>query len=109
MVERLKAFEGKAEARAASREAAAQEREKARDARRQEEQGRRAEGEADRTPRRRRSGRTDVVRVQRDTSGFQTVKDVERIRELAKRGASIAGLADAFGMSVGEIEAVLTA
>jgi hypothetical protein len=42
-----------------------------------------------------------------DTSGYQTVKDAERIRELAKRGASIAGLAQAFGMAVEEVVAAL--
>jgi hypothetical protein len=105
--DRLNAFEDRAQARAASREAAAQERERARDARREEEQAKRAEGMADRTPRRRRSGRTDVVRVQRDTSGYQTVKDVERMRELAKRGASVSGLAEAFGMSADEVERAL--
>ena len=105
--ERLKAFGDRAQARAADREAAAQERERARDARRQDEEARRAEGTADRPPRPRRSGRTDVVRVQRDTSGYQTVKDVERMRELAKRGASIAGLAEAFGLSVEEVEHAL--
>ena len=105
--ERLKAFEDRAQARAASRDAAAQERERAREARRAEEQAARAEGRDGEMPRRRRSGRTDVVRVQRDTRGYQTVKDVERIRELARRGASLAGLAEAFGMSVEEVEGAL--
>lgn len=105
--ERLKAFDDRAQVRAAERQAAAQERERARDARRQDEQARRAEGTADRPSRARRSGRTDVVRVQRDTSGYQTVKDVERMRELAKRGASVTGLAEAFGLSVEEVEHAL--
>jgi hypothetical protein len=63
--DRLARFEDRAQARAASREAAAKERERERDKRRQEEQARRAEGLTDRTPRPRRSGRTDVVGVQR--------------------------------------------
>ncbi len=46
---------------------------------------------------------------ERDTRGYRTVVDEDRIRTLAKRGASVAGLAGAFGLSVAEVEAVLAA
>ncbi|BCI72245.1 hypothetical protein SPKIRA_30750 [Sphingomonas paucimobilis] len=55
------------------------------------------------------SGRKDVVREQRDTRGYTTLVDEGRIRELAKRGASLAGLASAFGISQQEIETILAA
>ena len=54
--------------------------------------------------RHRSSGRNDVVREQRDTRSYATVVDIGRIRELARRGASVAGLAGAFGISEQEIE-----
>jgi len=54
--------------------------------------------------RHRSSGRNDVVREQRDTRSYATVVDIGRIRELARRGASVAGLAGAFGISEQEVE-----
>ena len=93
-----------------SREVEMREREQAREARREEEQ-KLAEGDphAAAAQRRRGSGRKDVVREQRDTRGYTTVVDVARMRELAKRGASVSGLAGAFGISVEEVEAALDA
>ena len=44
---------------------------------------------------------------QRDTRGYTTLVDADRIRVLAKRGASVTGLAGAFGISEEEVEAVL--
>ena len=93
-----------------SLEQRAAERAAAREARRAEEQ-KLAEGDphAAAAQRRRGSGRKDVVREQRDTRGYTTVVDVARMRELAKRGASVTGLAGAFGVSVEEVEAALAA
>lgn len=57
--------------------------------------------------RHRGSGRRDVVREQRDTRGYATVLDEGRIRELAARGASVAGLADAFDLAEPDIARIL--
>ncbi|MBW6528805.1 hypothetical protein KZ813_18345, partial [Sphingomonas sp. RHCKR7] len=98
------------EARAAARAAQAQERETARRSRREA-----AAALAERDPHRaaaerhRGSGRRDVVRQDRDISGYATVVDAERIRTLAARGASVAGLAAVFGLAAEEIERVLAA
>jgi hypothetical protein len=54
--------------------------------------------------RHRSSGRNDVVREQRDTRSYATVVNIGRIRELARRGATVAGLAGAFGISEQEVE-----
>jgi len=91
-----------------SREVEMREREQAREARREEEQ-KLAEGDphAAAAQRRRGSGRKDVVREQRDTRGYTTVVDAARMRELAKRGASVTGLAGAFGIPEDEVEAIL--
>ncbi len=62
---------------------------------------------AEAAKRHRSSGRKDVVREQRDTRGYATIVDVGRMRELAKRGASVGGLAAAFGVTVAEVEAAL--
>jgi hypothetical protein len=96
------------EARAAGREADTAAREAARIARREQEQ-QRASGDphADAARRHRSSGRKDIVREQRDTRGYTTVVDAGRIRELARRGASITGLAGAFGISEAEVERAL--
>ncbi|WP_235199443.1 hypothetical protein [Sphingomonas sp. RIT328] len=94
--------------RTAAREQDARAREAAREERRVAEQ-QLAEGDphAAAAQRRRGSGRKDVVREQRDTRGYTTVVDVARMRELAKRGASVAGLAGAFGVSEEEVRAAL--
>ncbi len=96
------------EARGVAREAEAAAREQAREQRRIEEQ-RAASGDphAAAAARRRGSGRKDVHREQRDTRSYATTLDVGRMRELAKRGASLAGLAGAFGITVAEVEAAL--
>jgi len=59
--------------------------------------------------RHRSSGRKDVVREQRDTRKYATVVDIGRIRELAKRGASIAGLARAFDITETQVRDALDA
>lgn len=64
---------------------------------------------AEAAKRHRSSGRKDVVREQRDTRGYATIVDIGRMRELAKRGASVGGLAAAFGVTVEEVEAALAA
>lgn len=106
--DRAAAMTQRLEARAVEREADIRSREDARIARRVEEE-RKAEGDphAAAAQRRRGSGRKDVVREQRDTRGYATIVDVERMRTLAKRGASLPGLAGAFGISEAEVAAAL--
>ncbi len=96
------------EARAASRDADLRAREQARIERREQEQ-QSAAGDPHKAAaqRHRSSGRKDVVREQRDTRSYTTVVDVARMRELAKRGASVSGLASAFGITTDEVEAAL--
>lgn len=96
------------EARAAVRAEQARARDEARAERR------RADAElAERDPhraaaqRRRGSGRKDIVREDRDTSGYAMVVDRERVRALARRGASSASLAAAFQVPEEEIVALL--
>jgi hypothetical protein len=96
------------EERAARRTAEATARETEREQRRIEEERRAAaDPHAAAADRHRGSGRKDVVREQRDTRGYATIVDADRIRTLAKRGASLTGLAGAFGVPVETIEAVL--
>ncbi|MEJ8628811.1 hypothetical protein P0F65_00575 [Sphingomonas sp. I4] len=98
------------EARAANRERDIAAREAERTARREAETAAAAKDpHAAAAKRHRTSGRKDVVREQRDTRGYATLVDEERIRELAKRGASLGGLAAAFGITVEEIAQVLAA
>lgn len=102
------AMAARQEERAARRIADTTAREAAREQRRTEEERHAAADPHGAAARRHRgSGRKDVVREQRDTRGYATVVDAERIRMLAKRGASITGLAGAFGVPVETIEAVL--
>jgi hypothetical protein len=107
---RAAAMAARLESRAAAREAQAQEREGVRRSRREA-----AVALAERDPhraaaeRKRGSGRRDVVRQDRDISGYATVVDAERIRTLAARGASIDGLVAVFGVTADEIERVLAA
>lgn len=96
------------EARAAEREAQAREREAVRQARRQ------ADVELTATDphraaaqRHRGSGRRDIVREQRDTTSYTMIVDADRIRTLARRGASPSSLASVFNLSVEEIADVL--
>ncbi|WP_277980839.1 hypothetical protein [Sphingomonas phyllosphaerae] len=108
--ERAEAMSARLESRAATRAAQAQEREAARRTRSDA-----AAALAERDPhraaaeRKRGSGRRDVVRQDRDVSGYATLVDGERIRTLAARGASVAGLAAVFGLSEDEIARVLVA
>ncbi len=106
--ERLAAMEQRRDERTAHREDESRAREQQRMARREAEQAA-ASGDphAAAAQRRRGSGRKDVVREQRDTRGYATIVDIERMRVLAKRGASIAGLAGAFGISEAEVEQAL--
>nr|WP_246616866.1 hypothetical protein [Sphingomonas yunnanensis] len=107
---RADAMTARLETRAAAREAQAQEREAARRSRRKT-----ATALAERDPhraaaeRKRGSGRRDVVRQDRDVSGYATLVDSERIRTLAARGASLAGLAAVFGLAEDEVARVLAA
>lgn len=110
--ERVAAAQARSDDRVTQREAAMREREQAREARRIEEDARRAAADAGNPDfvKRRASGakaRTGIVEKVRDTRHYQTIVDVGRMRELAKRGASVAGLAGAFGISVEEVEEAL--
>jgi hypothetical protein len=106
--ERDAAMAARHEERAARRDAEAKAREAERERRREEEERQAAaDPHAAAARRPRGSGRKDVVREQRDTRGYATVVDADRIRVLAKRGASIAGLAGAFGVPAETIEDVL--
>ena len=106
--DRSEAIPERLKTQAAKREAEMQERERERQARREEEmRSAAADPHAAAAKRHRSSGRKDVVREQRDTRGYATLVDSERICEVAKRGASVAGLAAAFGVPAGEIEEIL--
>ena len=106
--ERSASLAQRLEERSAAREAAGASREQARTERRErEERAAAADPHSAAARRRRGSGRKDIVRVERDTSGYATIVDERRIRELARRGASLAGLASAFGVEEAEIERVL--
>jgi hypothetical protein len=118
--ERLAASEQRSESRAAQRDLQSQERERARESRRIEEDGRikarldappTNDVEALKISKRRRSGALarsgEETKKERDTRGYTTIVDPKRIRTLADRGASLAALAGAFGISVEEVEAAL--
>ena len=103
--ERSEAMTQRLEARAVNRAADTSANEQARIERRKAEVAAAArDPHAAAAMRHRSSGRNDVVREQRDTRSYATVVDVGRIRELARRGASITGLAGAFGISEQEVE-----
>jgi hypothetical protein len=106
--ERAAAMAQRQDERSARRDEDAHAREQARTERREQEQ-RLAAGDphAAAAQRRRSSGRRDVVREQRDTSGYATVIDHGRIRELARRGATVPGLAAVFGVTEQEIAQAL--
>ncbi|AXJ95303.1 MULTISPECIES: hypothetical protein [unclassified Sphingomonas] len=102
------ALAGRLAARAAERAAGAQARETARgDRHAAAEQLAAVDPHAAAARRSRGSGRKDIVREQRDTRGYTTLVDEGRIRELARRGASIGGLAAAFGLDVAAVAAIL--
>ena len=119
--DRLAATDQRAEARAAQRDALSQDRERAREARRVEEAQRiRArldappanDEEALKIAKRRRSGARarsgEETKTERDTRGYTTIVDPARIRTLAARGASLAALAAAFGITPDAVEAALS-
>ena len=96
------------EARAKAREAEAAERERIRQERREAEAKlAQSDPHTAAAQRRRGSGRKDIVREQRDTSGYTMVVDAARIRKLADRGASVESLATVLGVSVQEIKDAL--
>lgn len=96
------------DARAAARAAQAAEREAARRAKREANVELSArDPHAAPAQRHRGSGRKDVVREQRDTSGYRMVADGARIRTLAARGASPESLADVLGLPIEEIRQAL--
>lgn len=96
------------EARAALREKAALEREQTRQARREEDARLTAIDPHTAAERRKRgSGRKDIVREQRDTSGYTIVVNPARLRALMERGASRAALSATFNLSAEEIEQML--
>ncbi|MEG3084171.1 hypothetical protein U1707_11010 [Sphingomonas sp. PB2P12] len=118
--ERLAAAEQRSESRIAQRDALSQERERARESRRIEETARHEtrlnapptnDVEALKISKRRRSGALarsgEETKKERDTRSYTTIVDPQRIRTLADRGASLAALAGAFGISVEEVEAAL--
>jgi nitroimidazol reductase NimA-like FMN-containing flavoprotein (pyridoxamine 5'-phosphate oxidase superfamily) len=105
--ERSTLMAGRMEARAALRERETLAREAERAARREAEEAAAAKDPHAAAKRHRTSGRKDVVREQRDTRGYTTVVDEGRIRELSKRGASLSGLAAAFGITAEEVGRIL--
>lgn len=119
--ERLAASEQRSESRAAQRDLQSQERERARESRRVEEDQRikarldappTNDVEALKISKRRRSGALarsgDESKTDRDTRSYKTIVDTARIRTLADRGASLSGLAGAFGITIEEVEAALS-
>ena len=108
--ERAETTTQRLEARAASRDAETAAREQARIERReQEKQCAAGDPHAAAAKRHRSSGRKDVVKEQRDTRSYTTVVDEVRIRELAQRGASLSGLAGAFGLTPDDVQIILDA
>ncbi|TZG29688.1 hypothetical protein FYJ91_05520 [Sphingomonas montanisoli] len=110
--ERAEMAQGRADRRAAEREEASREREARRSARLDALPARRSSEASDQepAPKRRPSGslrRTGEIRVERDTRHFTTVVDAGRIRDLARRGATVDGLATVFKTSAAKIEAIL--
>jgi len=98
------------ETRAAGRDAGIAAREQARVERRgQEMQSASGDPHAAAARRHRTSGRKDIVREQRDTRSYATIVDADRMCELARRGASVTGLAGAFGITPDEVQAILDA
>ena len=108
--ERAEAMTQRLEARATTRDAETAAREQARIERREQEtQCADGDRHAAAARRHRSSGRKDIVREQRDTRSYTTVVDEVRIRELAQRGASLTGLARAFGLTPEDVQNILDA
>lgn len=110
--ERIAAAEARTEARVSARDAQSSIREKERDRRRvEEEQRRAAAAEArDARPKRRSTGslaRTGHASEERDTRHYATEVDLDRLRLLSRRGASVAALAHAFKLSEEAVAAAL--
>jgi hypothetical protein len=106
--ERAELMARRQDARIARREADLQANEQARAERRdREQQLAAADPHTAAAQRRRGSGRRDVVREQRDTSGYTMIIDGERIRKLAARGAPVSGLAAVCGISEEEVQRAL--
>ncbi len=115
--------ERRAQERIAAAIARSEQRQADRDGRsrlREEERERRTAGEKERLatrivareerPKRRTSGalaRTGEKTVERDTRHYATAIDLDRIRELSRRGATVDGLAKAFGITVDAVEEAL--
>lgn len=96
------------DARAKAREEQATQREQLRQERREAEAKLAASDPHTAAAQRRRgSGRKDIVREQRDTTGYAMVVNAEHIRKLAARGASVASLSAVLGLSIQEIEEAL--
>jgi hypothetical protein len=106
--ERAEAMARRQEARLARREADRHASEQARTERRAAEQ-QQATGDSHAAPVRRRRSleRREGRREQRDTSGYATVVDHDRLRQLAARGASSASLASVFGITEAEVAGAL--
>jgi hypothetical protein len=110
--ERAEAAQARSERRAADRDEATRQREQAREARRVEDEARRAALAAEREerPKRRASGslaRTGEQKVVRDVRHYRTNVDIGRMRELAKRGATVEGLSKVFGVSIETVKEAL--
>ncbi|WP_019517399.1 hypothetical protein [Sphingomonas sp. Mn802worker] len=103
--ERIAAAEARTEARISARDAQSSMREQQREQRRVEEEQRRAAAAdaRDARPKRRSStgslARTGHATEERDTRHYATELDLDRLRLLARRGASVAALAHAFKIS----------
>ncbi|QNE32054.1 hypothetical protein F1C10_08940 [Sphingomonas sp. NBWT7] len=96
------------EARAAARAASAASRETARQAARAADAAlRESDPHTAAAQRRRGSGRKDIVREDRDTSGYRMVIDSDRIRALAARGATPESLAEVLRLPIETIRQAL--
>lgn len=100
--DRAEAMTQRLEARASSRDANNA-------AREQEMQSASVDPHAAAAKRHRTSGRKDIVPEQRDTRSYTTLVDAGRIRALAQRGASVAGLAGAFAITADAVQVILDA
>lgn len=111
--ERIAAAEARTEARASARDTQSSMREQQREQRRIEEEQRRAAAAdaRDARPKRRSStgslARTGHATEERDTRHYSTELDLDRLRLLARRGASVSALAHAFKISEQAVAAAL--
>lgn len=111
--DRIAAAEARTVRRQEDRAAGLHLREQAREVRRVEEDQRRGERveERDARPKRRAAtgalSRTGEARVERDVRAYTTNVDHARMMELARRGATVTGLASVFGLSEDAVREVL--